>query len=152
MIQRIQSLYMFIVTVLMAVTVFLPFFTIHASDGTELYISFRGLAAEGWHWTATTGCLGILTAVIGLLSLGCIFLFNNRRFQVRILIFNMLLCLGWYALLAIAATHAVAATPAAGWTINVAACFPLVSIILTWLAMRGVLKDEARVRAADRLR
>lgn len=152
MIQRIQSLYLFIVTVLMAVTIFMPFATIVTETGT-LEISFRGLTAgEGWSWTVTTGCLSVLTAVIGLQSLGTIFIFTNRTLQVHLCIINMIFMVGWYALLAITLYQAVNITPNIGWHIGVAAAFPIVSIILTWLAMRGILKDDARVRAADRLR
>jgi len=38
------------------------------------------------------------------------------------------------------------------WHIMPAACVPLVCMVLTLMATRAILKDEALVRAADRLR
>jgi hypothetical protein len=40
----------------------------------------------------------------------------------------------------------------ADWYINVWAAIPLVNLILLMMATRRILKDEALVRAADRLR
>jgi hypothetical protein len=40
----------------------------------------------------------------------------------------------------------------ADWYLTVWAALPLVNIILTMMATRRILKDEALVRAADRLR
>ena len=40
----------------------------------------------------------------------------------------------------------------ADWYINVWAAIPAVNIVLTMMATRRILKDEALVRAADRLR
>ena len=39
-------------------------------------------------------------------------------------------------------------TFSASWTV----CLPLVSLILNWLAIRGIGADEALVKAYDRLR
>ena len=152
MIQRIQTLYLLIVTVLMAVTVFLPFLTLSADDLTSVDLSFRGFTVDGWNWTVATGCLSVMTALIALLSLGDIFLFTNRALQVRICIFNMLLMVGWYALLAVVVWFEMQNTSYTHLHLHIACCFPLVSIILTYLAMRGILKDDALVKSLDRLR
>ncbi len=152
MIQRIQSLYLLIVTVLMVTTIFLPLILITFPDDTYLALTFRGFANEGWNWELSTACLSILTAVIAFLSLGNIFMFHNRSRQVRICIYNMLLMLGWYALLYTVVSYKLDELTYDSFNIQIASCFPLVSIILTFLAMRGILKDDAIVKSLDRLR
>ncbi|MBQ0008056.1 MAG: DUF4293 domain-containing protein [bacterium] len=152
MIQRIQTLYLLIVTILMATTIFFPLILLTATDNTFIQLSFRGFANEGWNLEVSTACLSCLTAIIALLSLGNIFMFNNRSRQVRICIFNMLLMLGWYALLVTVVYYKLQEGSFDTFHIQFASCFPLISIILTFLAMRGVLKDEALVKSLDRLR
>ena len=140
MIQRIQSLYLLIVTVLFAVLMFTKFVVINDIE----------------YGVTDSVYMIIITAVIGLLSLGTIFCFNNRTLQVRVSIFNMLLMLGWYAMAAFVGYKMVGSAvegnivefPAAAVVVT----FPIVSMILTYLAIRGILKDDALVKSYDRLR
>lgn len=63
----------------------------------------------------------------------------------------MLFMLGYYAVLGVCIWQVVDKFDVS-FVPQLAAVFPLVNIILTWLALRGIGKDEAKVRAADRLR
>ena len=89
--------------------------------------------------------------LIPLLALIDIFLYNNRLLQARLNIFTVMLCLGYYGVLAI---YVWLARTALGvdWHILPWASIPLVCLILTVMATRRILKDEALVRAADRIR
>lgn len=135
MIQRIQSLYLFIVTALFASLFFTKFVTF----------------GEVEYGVTSSVYMIIINAVIALLSLGTIFCFSNRTLQVRVTIFNMLLMLGWYVM-AIYVTYKSFGSFV--WTGDMSAviCFPLVSLILDYLAIRGILKDDALVKSYDRLR
>ena len=101
-----------------------------------------------------------MSIAIPLLALVIIFLFNRRLLQARLNIMNVILCLGYYALVALYVAFIVKGyepideTNLAGaeWYLNVWAAIPLVNIVLTMMATRRILKDEALVRAADRLR
>ena len=101
-----------------------------------------------------------MSIAIPLLALVIIFLFNRRLLQARLNIMNVILCLGYYALVALYVAFVVKGyelideTNLAGaeWYLNVWAAIPLVNIVLTMMATRRILKDEALVRAADRLR
>ncbi|WP_337517783.1 DUF4293 family protein [Alistipes ihumii] len=44
------------------------------------------------------------------------------------------------------------AAPLSAWSLSAASVFPVVSLILTLLAMRGISKDERLVRSLDRIR
>ena len=152
MIQRIQTLYLLIVTLLMVATACLPIFLITFADDTYLTLTFRGFANDGWNWELSTVMLSLLTVIIALLSLGNIFMYHNRSRQVRICIYNMLLMLGWYALFCTVVWFKLQNLEYDSFNTQIAACFPLISIILTFLAMRGILKDEAIVKSLARLR
>ena len=104
--------------------------------------------------------LAVISVAIPLLALVDIFLFKHRLLQARLNIVNVVLCLGYYALLALYVAFVVkgyetidgVALTDAAWYLNVWAGLPLVCIVLSMMATRRILKDEALVRAADRLR
>lgn len=101
-----------------------------------------------------------MSIAIPLLALVVIFLFKRRLLQARLNIMNVVLCLGYYALLALYVAFVVKGYEPIGemtmtgadWYLNVWAAIPLVNVVLTMMATRRILKDEALVRAADRLR
>ena len=111
-----------------------------------------------WELTALGGAplpglwgLLVTTLLIPVLALVDIFLFKKRLLQARLNIFLLLLCLGYYGVLAIYIWQAKLAL-GVDWHILPWASFPLVCFVLTLMATRRILKDEALVRAADRIR
>ena len=129
-------------------------------DGTEVVRAWE-LTALGMTETTVTelpaiqlnGLWGLLlaSALIPVIALVDIFLYNKRLLQARLNIFTIMLCLGYYGVLAIYIYLAKLVIDVdvyvMGW-----ACLPLVCLVLTVMATRRILKDEAMVRAADRLR
>lgn len=89
----------------------------------------------------------VLTASIGVWA---IVGFRNRPRQAKLCIVNMLLLIVWYALAAFYTLHV--GYRDYSFHADLAICFPLIAIILYWMARRGVLADEKLVRAADRIR
>jgi hypothetical protein len=104
--------------------------------------------------------MAVMTIVSPVLALVTIFLFKRRLLQARFNVMNVILCLGFYALLALYTAYVVKGYETIGeislagadWYISVWAAIPLVNIVLLMMATRRILKDEALVRAADRLR
>ena len=95
--------------------------------------------------------LTVATVLIPLLALVDIFLYKNRILQARLNIFLAMLCLGYYALVCMYAwfgKHNLGTD----WDLLFGACIPLICFVLTLGATRLILKDEALVRAADRIR
>ena len=78
-------------------------------------------------------------------------MYRKRLLQARLNIFLVLLCLGYYGVLAI---YGWLGSVSMGleWHVIPWAAIPLVCVILTLMATRAILKDEALVRAADRIR
>ena len=150
MIQRIQTLYLLAVVALGIALIWLPVVElVTPEDATELQI---------WELSAIGGAplqglwgLFLTTALIPVLALVDIFLYNKRILQARLNIFTVMLCMGYYGVLAI---YIWLAKMSMGveWHILPYASFPLVCLVLTMMATRRILRDEALVRAADRLR
>ena len=151
MIQRIQSLYLLAVTVLLVLTLCFPLGYFHGANGLE-EATFRALgvtAAEGAYQT-TWGlfCILLLSAVV---SLATIFLFRNRMLQIRMVIFSSLLLIGFYIVFGIF-YYMLSDTFTNGFGVGIALCLPLVSLILNYLAFRAIYKDEALVNSLNHLR
>ena len=89
----------------------------------------------------------VLTASIGVWA---IVGFRNRPRQAKLCVVNMLLLIVWYALAAFYTLHV--GYRDYSFHADLAICFPLIAIILYWMARRGVLADEKLVRTADRIR
>ena len=146
MIQRIQTLYLLAVVALGIALIWLPVLQFTTPDGQLYSLTALGGAPLQGLW----GLL-LATLLIPVLALIDIFLYNKRILQARLNIFTVMLCLGWYGVLAI---YIWLAKMSLGleWHIMPSACIPLVSMVLTLMATRRILKDEALVRAADRIR
>ena len=149
MIQRIQSVYLLVVSILAIVGMCCPVGSIIAntkeiSEFTNLYIALSDGTKDYAPWA-----LFAILLVIAVLSLGTIFLFKKRMLQIRLTIFSTVMLIGYYmALVATILMLAEGTTFSASWTI----CLPFAAIILNWLAIRGIGADEALVKAYDRLR
>ena len=149
MIQRIQTLYLLAVVALGISLLWLPVVQLVTPEEVDLQVwelsALGGAPLQGlWGLTLTT-------VLIPLLALIDIFLFKKRLLQARLNIFTVLLCLGYYGVLAIYIWQAKLAL-GVEWHILPWSSFPLVCMVLTLMATRRILKDEALVRAADRIR
>lgn len=161
MIQRVQTLYLLAIVALGIALIFLPVLQlVTPEDADELRIYTLG--ASGMELITNEDCqlvvclqglwgLLLTTALIPLLAFVDIFLYHKRLLQARLNIFLALLCLGYYGVLAIYVWQAKLAL-GVDWHILPWASFPLVCFVLTLMATRRILKDEALVRAADRIR
>ncbi|MGV3546404.1 MAG: DUF4293 domain-containing protein [Pedobacter sp.] len=148
MIQRIQSIWLLLAAFTILCLVFVPSLGAAANGG--YYTLFAsGLKLEGVANQATNYPLLISTILAGLISLVNIFNFRNRKLQVRIASFNIVL------ILALSFWMAQLVRGLDGLTtidIEPGLYLPIVSIIFIFLAIRGIKKDEKLIRSADRLR
>ena len=161
MIQRIQTLYLLLVVILGTLLCIFSPVEFLLPDATD-YVSLHAL--DKWP-------LAVMSIAIPLLALVTIGLYKHRLLQVRLNIMNVVLCLGYYALLALYVAYIVKGYEPLGavncqlstvncqlstvnceWYLTMWSAIPLVNVVLTMMATRRILKDEALVRAADRLR
>ncbi|MBO5664260.1 MAG: DUF4293 family protein, partial [Bacteroidales bacterium] len=80
-----------------------------------------------------------------------IFYFKQRLTQVRFCIFNLIALIGFYIVFVIA-LFITKAQLQASFGLNFGFALPLVGMILDFLAMNAILKDEKKVRAYQRIR
>ena len=149
MIQRIQSVYLLVVTILMIVCMCSPVGSIIAntneiSEFGNLCITMPDGTKDYAPWALFT-----ILLVVAILSFVTIFLFKKRMLQIRLTIFSSVVLIGYYlALVAYIFMLAENTSFTPSWTI----CLPFVALVLNWLAIRGIGADEALVKAYDRLR
>lgn len=150
MIQRIQTLYLLAIVILGITLCFQPVLQfVSPEEAAELQV-YELSALGGAPLPGVWGLL-LATLLIPVLALVDIFLYKKRVLQARLNIFTAMLCLGYYGVLAIYVWQAKLAL-GTDWHILPWAAIPLVCLVLTLMATRRILKDEALVRAADRLR
>lgn len=158
MIQRFQTLWLSLVVVcgiLLAIFPPMQFMTPAEAVQQQAYeIRFANLVntttptqeAEMTVWP-----LAVLAVVMSVLALVIIFLYKRRVVQARLCVVNIVLAVGYYLVL-IFYTWTVCVSFSVSWYLNVWAALPLVIIVLSFMSIRYILKDEALVRAANRLR
>ena len=150
MIQRIQSLYLLVVTALMACALFLPIAHVTINGETHTLTAFSWFGGTiGYAWI-----FALLFGVATLLPLVTIFLFKHRKRQVGLCAAEGVLQVGavlvillfyWMIIPDICGASAVKAL---GW----AFIMPIVALIPTFLAGRAIFRDEVLVRSLDRIR
>ena len=92
-----------------------------------------------------------LVTVIMITSIATILLYKRRMLQIKLCIAIIVLSLGLEGLIYYyinVSAHQLGSRTSYG----ILFVFPIVSAILTYLSIRGIAKDEALVRSADRLR
>ena len=149
MIQRIQTIYLFLVTVCMVVMMALPVGNFIGADMnvTEL-TNFSVIGSEGVLNHQPWALLAILL-LVAVLSFVTIFLFKKRMLQIRLSLFSIVLLVGYYISLGVFVYLLKGDSSfSLSWTV----CLPFASIVFEWLAIRGIGKDEMLVKAYDRLR
>jgi hypothetical protein len=145
MIQRIQSIFLLLSGI--------SFFSLFGLPFATSTVAIPNLFSDLVYNIQDSPILLVLTILGGIISVGAIFLFNNRGLQVRLsylaTVTSILLLI--VALLLVyneRTTDAGAETITEGFGI----ALPILSLIFSVLAARYIGKDENTVRSMDRLR
>lgn len=154
MIQRIQTVYLFIAAVLSAVCLVMPVGILVPEEvgvSSDIYNLFILTSDEENKYDFSVCGMFFALAAATLLSLVTIFMYRKRRVQAGMCSMAAVLLLLWYVLYVLN-VYTVADDYNAVFALRLSASLPAVSLILELLARRAILKDEALVRAADRIR
>lgn len=151
MIQRIQSLYLFVITILSVVVFFSPI--VELTNGEISYIlNYNGisLVTQPSEILINTWTITVLSFFIPVIAALALMSFKKRILQIRLCIINMVLMIGFYPLVVIFIYFA----QRLGLTYHLkfAIIFPLINAILTYLAIRAIGRDEALVHSLNRMR
>ncbi|MFO7880797.1 MAG: DUF4293 domain-containing protein [Bacteroidota bacterium] len=151
MIQRIQSLYLLGAVITGIIMFFIPLAHIIAGPNVlEFYhygIKPGDIAVNAYNALPLTVLFALTTA----LSFIIILLYKRRQLQIRLCGVNIFLLIGQIGLI-LFYIFDVAKQLDAEKDFTIAIILPVVSIIFIYLAMRNIAKDDARVKAADRIR
>jgi hypothetical protein len=151
MIQRIQSLYLLGAVIIGIIMFFIPLG--HLIAGTAVVdfyhygVHANEIIANDYNALPLTLLLIITTS----LSFITIFLYKHRKLQVRLCGVNIFLYIGEIGMILFYIFDAAKKLNAEK-DFSIAIVLPVAAIILIYLAMRNIAKDEARVKAADRIR
>lgn len=139
MLQRIQSIWLLFAAGFEAVTFRFPFYAGDwMRDALPNFIVDLNARTTVWFTILT-----LLTAVLALIT---IFLYKNRRLQLRLTYAGIFLTVALLALYLVEIRYFTAGTIAL-WSV-----FYFAILVCFILAARGILKDEKLIRSMDRLR
>lgn len=150
MIQRIQSLYLLLIFIGCICIFFFPLanyleyqFTIL---GAKQLVSETTLILK-----LNTIPLIVIISVIGILSLITIFLYKNRPLQIKlsriILLLNII-----FIVIVFFYTDIIEKKIHNTSQYSISSFIPLITLILSFLTVRAIRKDEELIKSADRLR
>ena len=146
MLQRIQSIYLFLAAIASAIPAFLPLAYFSEKEKTAVLNSYAGDVTSPLIYSLLI--FSIFAVIIAFIA---IFGYKNRKRQMKwcnsLILANVLfyVCYGFIC-------YKVVNGSDFSYRPTLWAAFPLLSIILTYLGKRGIKHDEAKVRAADRIR
>ena len=155
MIQRIQTVYLFLIVILSGITTFSPLADlINKADNLIYLVDFNGISLikpTGTIVESTIWGLISISALITIIALITIFNYKNRVKQIRLTVINMLFMISFYIFLLLYLWPACIRLHA-DWHLRLASVLPLVNLVLSYLAIGGIGKDEKLVKSLDRLR
>ena len=151
MIQRIQTIYLFLAAAALVSPIFLPLATA-SGEPAALAATGDNFFADGTYWVKEfPGGLSLLLAA--LFSVYAIFLYKNRPRQMRLAGGMSILTILFAALFAVLGYYYAQKLPAGSEAhLALGSAFPLVALPLLIMAYRAIKKDEELVRSSDRLR
>jgi hypothetical protein len=158
MIQRIQSIFLFVAFVAAITLFFYPIAGIYSDLFTYKFYVYElknMVPGETSLFTfMTTFPLLLLNILVGLMAVSCIFLYKNRIRQAKIVRLAILLEIVFIALVFFVYASIIDKNLHASpeYLEEAGVYFPLISLIFLILAYRFIIKDEKLVRSADRLR
>jgi hypothetical protein len=147
MIQRIQTVFLIISTILLGLLFLMPYAEL-AKDGMIYLFNYSGISLDGalkYNGYALASLIGILVILHPVIILN----YKNRTLQIRLLVLSILLMLGLFGLFFFFIHFAIGDAEV---SYKVSIFFPLIAIILDYMAIRAIGKDEALIRSIDRIR
>lgn len=153
MIQRLQTIYLVLITILMILTFFMPLGVY--SDGNVSYL----ITIFGYNEVGSTAgislCtwpLPILAGVTVLLAFSSIFLYKKRKVQIKLSNLSSLLIFLFYMAFIYYAYDFRGGAEEMNLSFKAGLVFPIVSLLIYYAAIRKIKADEELVRSLDRLR
>lgn len=151
MIQRIQSVWLLLSLLLMGLFAISDLSVLSVAGGHDAILSAWSITDLKGESLGSLWWVGGLAVLIAVLSLIDLLLYKNRMLQLRLGNFIALLLGG--LIVALVYLHwSLTSSLGANVGVKLPLSFPIISLILQALAIRGILSDEMLVRMSRRLR
>ncbi|WP_192822473.1 DUF4293 domain-containing protein [Rufibacter sp. LB8] len=155
MIQRIQSVFLFLLVVAMVSLFFLPIWAkTNPADNQEYVLTAYQLGPVNGAATTSTIFIAVLAGLAGLIALYEIFQYKNRLTQMKLGMLNSLVMAGLMGLVFYYSSYVgedLVKTTTQGDYLS-GFYLPAVGLLMNVLANRFIKRDEDLVRSMDRLR
>lgn len=154
MLQRIQTLYLFIADLLVAILFFVPFAELVGKEGSLYRFDISGVIAgdvAGGAIMQRPWPILILTSLVLILLNLIIFQYKNRVRQMKLSYFTIIMLIGLTSLIYLYVwkyNDIMGGT----YSLKIFITFPLIASVFVYLAIRGIAKDELLVKSIDRIR
>lgn len=155
MIQRIQSIYLFASSILVLLWYFMPLAEIITAEQSYKFTIYGIKNPEDNSWIYHTLIISIIAAITSIATLGTIFLYKNRKQQIKAAQFLLLLFTALITSAFLLIDTAKSTLPSDSEIMinhKISMTFPLIALVLIFMAIKAIKKDEELVRSADRLR
>jgi hypothetical protein len=155
MIQRIQSLYLFLTTILSVLFLNGSFLSFINKTGDVFNIGFinivRSIQGQAPEAIGKVLPLTIIVILVAVISIVTIFLFKNRKLQLLLsgILTGLILVL---ILVSMYYSYSVLSKYDATFVPGLKMGLPFLQLIFSVLAFRGIKKDDQLVKSYDRLR
>jgi hypothetical protein len=155
MIQRIQSIYLLASSILVLLWYFMPLAEIVTNESSFLFTIYGIKNPEDNTWLYHTIIISIIAAIALISTIATIFLYKNRKQQIKAAQFLLLLFTALIASAFLLIDTAKSTLPTGSEILvnhKISMTFPLIALVLIFMAIKAIKKDEELVRSADRLR
>jgi hypothetical protein len=155
MIQRVQSLYLLLTTLLSGLFLKGNFLKFINTEGSGTIVNFTGIykatGDKGFDLIEKLLPLSIMFVLIPVISVVAIFLYKNRKLQLKITLILIIISI---SLIVISAYYGISLMNSyhASFVPGIKMFTPFLILVFAILAYRGIKKDEALVKSYDRIR
>jgi len=156
MIQRVQSIYLLLVTILMSFLLIMPYAFMDLPGNQSLLFK-----ASTIQLNSPTDIVSVYKSTIpvimmilitGMFSFCIIFFYNHRILQIRLVLLNFLFIVILTAIMLYYCIDARSDFSAEKLSFRLAMVFPVLSLVFSFMAIRAIRHDEMLVNSYNRIR
>ena len=154
MIQRIQTIYLLIAVLLIGALFFVPYAVISDGMGAIYHFDASGFYSESAPKAGlimTSMSIVALCAISVLFIMVTIFQFKNISRQIIFSRLNILIVIALFGLLSYN-TWQCTKLITGNYSLKISLTFPLIAIILIYLALKAIKRDEKLLKSINRIR
>lgn len=155
MLQRVQTIWLFLSSTAIFCLFLFPYLQVYNPDGSFRAVKITGVQESvGGQIVQSESFLAltIVTVIVALIPLITIFLFKNRKLQLKLCYLSIAAILGFSFWLVQTAKQILGAITLQSENYGLGVILPSLSVFFIVLALRGIRKDEKLIKSADRLR